>query len=197
MKRLIVTIAVSLVGAFCFAQAGPADISPLPKESSVSEGFIVWPYKVSVDLGDRDLRRRVYHLPEFAHKAAYEITVDADGVVIKAVTVEALFYAQTSLSQMMARSDTLQRCHILDWPAAEVRVRSVDLCDGSVWNIERLLYQVDFARFEKRNVLRVVGSPAAFAPEQVERLAEYAGKNYVTVEWVPGTGHVNESITLY
>ena len=188
IRKILVSASLLMLSVLAQAQSGPSDIRPVPKESQVRDGIAVWPFRVSVDLGDRDLRRRVYSLPDFAHRAAYEITVGQDGARISAVTVEALDRAQTSLAQMIAVSDSVRFCHILDYPDTEFRVRHVDMGDGSGWDLERLLLYVDFAHSEKQNVLRIDGDPSALSADEMRRLIDYATSKFVTVEWVPEGG---------
>ena len=187
VKRIFVLASLLMLPLLASAQAGPSDIHPAPKEYQVKDGVAVWPFRVVVDLGDRDLRRRVYHLPDYAHKAAYEITVGADGARISAVTVEAFDHAKTSLAQMVAVSDSIHYCHVLDYPGSEFRVRYVDLDDGA-WDVDRLILYVDFAHSEKQNILRIDGDPRSFSESDIRRLTSYADSRYVSVEWVPDGG---------
>ena len=188
IRKILVSASLLMLSFLAQAQSGPSDIRPVPKEYQVKDGVAVWPFRVVVDLGDRDLRRRVYHLPDYAHKAAYEITVGADGARISAVTVEALDHAKTSLAQMVAVSDSIRYCHVLDYPGSEFRVRHVDLNDGGAWDVDRLILYVDFAHSEKQNILRIDGDPRSFSESDIRRLTSYADSRYVSVEWVPDGG---------
>ena len=194
-NKVIIAAACSLLPLLAAAQSGPADISPRPKKVTLREGYAIWPFRVTVDLGDRDLRRRVYDLPEYAHKSAYELDIRQDGATIKAVTVQALEYAKTSLAQMTAACDTVTCCTILDYPDEEYRVRQVDTSEGE-WDLERLLLQVDFARFAKQNVVRIDGEPGRFGSDGVKTLKDYGVKYYINIEWVPEGGRRAHSLDL-
>lgn len=181
--RVIIAAIAALLPAVAFAQASPRDITPAPKEVSVSDGTVAWPFPVEVYLGDRDFRRRVYHLPEFAHKEAYEIIVSRDGVVINAVTDKSLFYAKNSLAQMIAASDTLSCCHIIDYPEKEVRPRDVFVNEYDR-TLDRVLLHLEMARFAKNNVLRIHGNRDAYPASERARVDELAKQYFVEPVWI-------------
>ena len=179
---LVILAALALSAGAATAQSTPACITPAPKEVTLQDGVLAWPFRILVNLGDRDFRRRVYHLPEFAHKEAYEIIVGPDVVTVNAVTDKAYFYARLSIAQMVATCDTLRCCHIIDYPDEEVRGTELRFGPGEK-SAGRVLSFLERTRFEKGNLLTVYADEEDFTAEERREIADTALKYYITLRY--------------
>lgn len=180
MKRTMFILLLSAVCQQAFPQATPGDITIPPKKVELHDGYLVYPFSVKIDLGDRELRRTVYSLPPWAHEAAYELFIDESGVVLKTVTNVGIQYGTTSLSQMLATSDTLRCCYILDYPSEKERVRQYDLgAEDASYSKAELC--VDIMGSLKENVLVLMNAPGALSERELTRLIMYAEKKYIKV----------------
>ncbi len=134
-------------------------------------------------------------------KQAYVIRCTDAGVVVAGSTAQGLFYGVQTLRQLLqadgsaGKSLAIPALVIRDWPSMEWRGVSDDLSRGPIHKAEYLKsqirtlseYKINLLGFNMEHVFDfqthslVSPKDAALTPAEIEDLAEYASKYYVTL----------------
>ncbi len=126
----------------------------------------------------------------------YVLTILKNKIELKAKTPKGIYYAATSLIQLLEKADSKLPCmEIIDWPDMKIRGVSDDISRGQVSNMENfkkiishisrykmntyMPYLEDMLVFEK---YPTIGKDrGALTKDEVKEIVEFAKKNFVKV----------------
>ena len=135
-------------------------------------------------------------IPQDMRDQSYELSVNAEAAVIKAITQKGLFYGCVTLMQLLENyKGEIPSCEIIDWPDLKIRGISDDISRGQVSTQENFKRIIRFLARYKMNIympyledmIQFDSFPSigkdrgALTKKEINELVEYASDYFIEV----------------
>jgi len=151
-------------------------------------------------------------IPEKFLNESYCLTIDKDGIVIKATTAKGIYYGSMTLLQLLehANNKRLIGLKIVDWPDMKIRGISDDISRGQVSTLKNFKRIIKFISRYKMNTYMpymedmfqfssfpsIGKNRGALSESEVKEIVQYANEHFVDVIPIFQTlGHYENILT--
>ncbi len=145
-------------------------------------------------------------------REGYTIEISGGKASIAAETPRGVFYAITTLVQMVGTTGVLPECRVLDWPSMEIRGVSDENARGQAGSVEGLKRYCRYIAMLKMNTFQMNledmfrsakhpkssdGERGCYSREEIRDLSDFAAKYFVEVTPIQSTcGHLDNLFFL-